>query len=198
MLTRLQIVNRTLTAAGLSELTSLTGVYGAGVESDAERFVDEENRKLQNENRWSITQRYDVELIPDPTTKYITLPTGAQVTSVYGISFHKNIVAVGDRLFDQDNNTFEFDENLRVKVSYLYGVECIPEHLQNLVAARAALQLVKKRRDTQLYQVVENDMMKAYANACRVDGDIMKHSTANTTTSVRMKGDYVPLGRRSV
>ena len=196
MLTRLQIVNRAMTYAGLSELTSLTGVNGPSVESNVERFIDDENRKMQNENRWSVTQRYNEELTPDVLTKFITLPVGAQVTSVTDTSSHRRIICVGDRLFDQDNNTYEFDDTVKVNVSYLYDVACIPEHLQNLVAARAALRLVENRKDGTLYQTAEHRQREAYANACRVDGDIMRHSAANTNTSTRMRGDYVYQGRR--
>jgi hypothetical protein len=89
-----------------------------------------------------------------------------------------------------------FERDLIVKVSYLYDVECIPEHLQSLVAARAAVQFTEYRLDNIRYAVMQDRERKAYALAVRVDGDNLKPSVEGTHRSRRILGNTDASGSR--
>lgn len=191
MLTKLALVNRILSFNGQFPVTALQTSDQSWV-ARAEEFLDDENRTMQDENRWSVSVRKDVELTPDTITGYIAVPTGALVTHADAQDASLDIVQVGGRLYDRTNNTDEFDSSIRVRVSYLYPVHCIPEHLQSLAAARAAERLCMFRGDTQRYQAVQLEVRKAYTRACQVDGDIQHHTTANTPLSRQMLGHRAP------
>jgi hypothetical protein len=191
------MVNRILSFNGLGALTSLDGTVGSGYSSDVERLLDDENREVQNDNSWSVTQRRNVTLTPDTTTKEIVVPAGATVTAVFGESAHLDVVQVGNKLYDQKNNTYQFDDTIKVSVNLLFAPECIPEHIQALVVARAAKRYCEFRRDGQLYQTIEKRERDAYAKARRVDSDIKQPSVEDQPRTMRIRGHYIPLGRRS-
>jgi hypothetical protein len=196
MLTKLQMVQRVSEMCGLGAPSSLDPTSTSSVYATIERFIDEHNRQLQNENRWSVSVEDNVTLTPDTVTGEITVPVGAMVTVSSKSDASRNIIQRGSKLYDLDNNTYVFDGDLIVKVSYLYDVECLPEHLQSLIAARAAVQFTEFRIDTTRYAVVQEREKKAYQTAVRVEGDILKPSVAGTERSLRVLGNTSPSGNR--
>jgi hypothetical protein len=196
MLTKLQMVQRISEMCGIGAPQSLDPTNTASVYATIERFIDDHNRQLQNENRWSVSVEDNITLTPDETTGEITVPAGAMVTVSSMSDSNRRIIQRGSKLYDLDNNTYVFERDLIVKVSYLYDVECIPEHLQSLVAARAAVQFTEYRLDNIRYAVVQDRERKAYALAVRVDGDILKPSVEGTHRSRRILGNTDASGSR--
>ena len=190
MLTKLALVNRILSFNGQFPVTALQSSDQSWV-ARAEEFLDDENRSMQDENRWSVSVRTNVELTPDANS-HLIVPDGALVTHADAQDASLDIVQVGERLYDRANNTDEFDSSIRVRIAYLYAVHCIPEHLQSLAAARAAERLCVFRGDSQRYQSVQLEVRKAYIRACQVDGDVQHHSTANNELSRHMLGNRQP------
>lgn len=191
MLTKLALVNRILSYNGQFPVSTLQTSDQSWV-ARAEEFLDDENRIMQDENRWSVSVRKDVELTPDTITGYIAIPDGALVTHSDASDAALDIVQVGGKLYDRTNNTDVFDTSVRVRVSYLYGVHCIPEHLQSLAAARAAERLCMFRGDSQRYQAIQLATRQAYVRACQVDGDVQHFTTENNTLSRQLLGNRPP------
>jgi hypothetical protein len=196
MLTKLQMVQRVSEMCGIGAPSSLDPTNTSSVYATIERFIDDHNRQLQNENRWSVSVEDNVTLTPDTVTGEITVPAGAMVTVSSMSDANRRIIQRGSKLYDLDNNTYVFERDLIVKVSYLYDVECIPEHLQSLVAARAAVQFTEYRLDVPRYAVIQERRKEAYALAVRVESDILKPSVEGTHRSRRILGNTDASGSR--
>ena len=191
MLSLLEMVQRTMTYNGLGEPSSLEGVDGPSLASNAERFLQDENRIIQNDNSWSVCVRNELQLTRDPTTNKIAIPAGVMVIAVTGVSNGLDVVPLGGFLYDRKNHTDVFTQNVTVRVSYLYAPECLPEHIQSYVIGKAALRLCEFRGDGVRYRVIEERVKQAYQTARRVDGDVLRHTIETNPLTQRILGNFI-------
>ena len=136
--TELESINIMLAAIGEAPINSLTGTLPVDARL-AQSTLTEVNKEVQSEG-WSFNTEIDVTLPRDQTTKQITLSTDILRIDA-NIHQHPTIDPIqrGLKLYDRQNNKYEFDEDLICTVVYFRDFDEIPEparHYMNIQAAR--------------------------------------------------------------
>lgn len=143
-MTKLSAVNHVLRNAGGYPVRSLD-TDGPSAAAEAERCIDDSTKTVQ-QREWNYNTRHKVTLSPD-TNGYITVPAGTLHLDTDSTSAYRNITFRGQRLFDVDNNTEIFTEDITVTITSLWEFHCIPEPLADYVVAEAAFTFNSIRGD---------------------------------------------------
>ena len=135
--TELQAVNIMLAAIGEAPINTLTGTLPVDAVT-ARSTLAEVNKNIQSEG-WSFNTEIDVTLTRDASNQ-INIPINVLRVDA-NIHQHPTIDPIqrGLKLYDRQNNKFEFDEDLICTVVYLRDFDEIPEparHYMNIQAAR--------------------------------------------------------------
>jgi len=135
--TELECINIMLAAIGEAPINSLVGTLPVDARI-AQSTLTEVNKSVQSEG-WSFNTETDVTLTRDGSN-HVNLP--ADVLRVdANIHQHPTIDPIqrGLKLYDRQNNKFEFDEDLICTVVYFRDFDEIPEparYYMNIKAAR--------------------------------------------------------------
>ena len=156
--TELSAVNSILGAIGQSPITTLN------FENPEIGFIynilTEVNKDVQNEG-WVFNTEYNVEKAPEATTKYITIPSNVLRYDLHGDSVDrsKNLVRRDGKLWDTIHQTFEFENSVKLDITWLWAFEDLPSAFKRYIisraSVRAATQLVSNPQLVQLLQQQE-------------------------------------------
>jgi len=135
--TELECINIMLAAIGEAPINSLVGTLPVDARI-AQSTLTEVNKSVQSEG-WSFNTETDVTLTRDGSN-HVNLPSNVLRVDA-NIHQHPTIDPIqrGLKLYDRQNNKFEFDEDLICTVVYLRDFDEIPEparHYMNIQAAR--------------------------------------------------------------
>ena len=131
-MTELEAVNVLLTTIGEQPINSLSGNQTTDV-SIARQVLTEVSREVQSQG-WHFNTEPDVTLVPDSTNKNITVPIDvARIDSKYA-----NVVIRGDKLFDVEERTFVFQDNLKCDIIYFHDFLDLPHVAKKYITSRAA------------------------------------------------------------
>ena len=135
--TELACINIMLAAIGEAPINSLVGTLPVDARI-AQSTLTEVNKSVQSEG-WSFNTEIDVTLTRDGSNQ-INIPTNVLRVDA-NIHQHPTIDTIqrGSKLYDRQNNKFEFDEDLICTVVYFRDFDEIPEparHYMNIQAAR--------------------------------------------------------------
>ena len=108
-MTKLEAVNFILKRAGSYPVPALD-TNGSSWASHAERMIDDEDLRIQT-MEWHYNRRTNVTLSPAGDSK-IYLPTGCLTIDSFGSSASRNVTQLGDHLYDLDENSETFDEDI--------------------------------------------------------------------------------------
>ncbi len=178
--TELQAVNTILSAIG--ELPTTGTVLSHGTSADvvmAKQILDEVNREVQAEG-WHFNTDSKVTFTPDGGTKHIVLTDGNIVRiTVEGRDLTIRYVSSERRLYDKEENTYEFEAPLTEEavVVYLFEFFGIPEAAKRYITIRSA-RIFQDRMvgSVSHHQFTERDEFKALLNLKEYEG-----STASPT-----------------
>lgn len=140
MLTKLEAVNRCLKAIGETKVNSLnSGVPDA---EDAAAVIDEVSRDVLSTG-WHCNTQNSVTITPQ-TDK--TIPVGPTILRIdtTGKSAHINVTTREDpstgllRLYDIDNDTYEFDGPIKVTQVRSFEIAALPHAMAAYISARSA------------------------------------------------------------
>lgn len=133
--TQLDAVNTILSNAGEAPLNSLDSQ--SGVDSVmALNVLNEVTRKVLTRG-WKFNSEKSVTFSPDGTTKYITLPSNVAAVDEPEGSYD-NFCMRGNRLYDIDNHSYEWDGDVDVDVVYLLPFTEIPQVARDYITIQAA------------------------------------------------------------
>lgn len=135
----LEAVNRVLQMMGEAPVNSLDGQFGLA--QQAQDTLNDVSRKLQTEN-WSFNTDRERLLTRDVATKEIVV--GVNVSRVVLDPYRYptlDVVQRGEKLYDRHNNTYRFDEDLYVDITYILEWDELPEHARQYIVAKAGRQL---------------------------------------------------------
>lgn len=137
-LSKLDAVNIVL-GAGTGESPVSTLVSGLGDAEIAERVLDEISRDVQAVG-FHCNSEFNVTLTRDASTGEIAVPANTlSVDPAADSDFaDRNITQRGSKLFDLDNHTATFTENVPVDIVYHLDFEDLPYHIAYYIAQRAA------------------------------------------------------------
>ena len=163
--TELSAVNSILGAIGQSPVTTL-GETSDGHVTYANpeiafiyNILTEVNKDVQNEG-WVFNTEYNVEISPD-SSKNITIPNNVLRYDLHedNIYRNKNLVRRNGKLWDTINQTYEFDNNIHLDITWLWAFEELPSAFKRYIisraSVRAATQLVSNPQLVQLLQQQE-------------------------------------------
>jgi len=130
--TKLEAVNTILSVIGEAPVNSLTPP-GFPAASMALAVLEEVNRAVQTQG-WNFNTETDVELTPNVDKEIPLADNILEIDSIEG----RNLIEKQGKLFDKDNNTFLFDDVVKVEWTLLYDFEEIPEAARQYIMIRAA------------------------------------------------------------
>ena len=161
--TELECINIMLAAIGEAPINSLVGTLPVDARI-AQSTLNEVNKTIQSEG-WSFNTEIDVTLPRDNSTKQINLPINVLRVDA-NIHQHPTIDPIqrGLKLYDRQNNTFEFDEDLICTVVYLRDFDEIPEparHYMNIQAARKFVDRLVSDQSLRTYTLGDEQRARA-------------------------------------
>ena len=134
--TELESINIMLAAIGEAPINSLTGTVPVDVRL-AQSTLTEVNKEVQSEG-WSFNTEIDVTLTRDGSNQ-INLPTNVLRVDA-NIHQHPTIDPIqrGLKLYDRQNNKYEFDDDLICTVVYFRDFNEITEQARRYINIKAA------------------------------------------------------------
>ena len=178
--TELECINIMLAAIGEAPVNSLTGTLPVDVKT-AQNALTEVNREVQSEG-WSFNTEIDVTLTRDGSNQ-INLPANILRVDA-NIHQHPTIDPIqrGLKLYDRQNNKYEFDEDLICTVVYFRTFEEIPEPARRYMTIKAARIFVDR--------LVGDDKLRAYTqqDEIRARAILMETDLSNADHNL-LRGD---------
>lgn len=127
----LTVVNRCLATMGEAPLTSLTDSHAfLGAAQDT---LDRVNRSIQAETWWFNLEK--LELTPSPIDASLYLPSDTLEVR----TGNQDYVQRGDRIYNLDGGTYEFDKPMTVQIVRLVDFEELPEVAATFIGTSAVL-----------------------------------------------------------
>jgi Tail tubular protein len=136
-MTRLEAVNRMLSALGEDPVNSLSS--GLSDAESAERFLTRVSRTVQTTG-WHANTDRGLRLLPNVATKEIALPHNTLKIDSVGSDGWRNVTKRGRRLYDVKSRSFKFDRPVTVDIVTELPWEDLTYALQNYISALAAQQ----------------------------------------------------------
>jgi hypothetical protein len=136
--TELQAVNQVLATIGESPLESLSDTLPQIGELILETLHRTAREVLSH--GWAFNTDYDVTLSPDPATSTISVPEDTlKIDVLFWPGSGVDVISLrGDRLYNSDEGTFEFDDYVRVSLVRALPWDDTPESFRQYVTARTA------------------------------------------------------------
>ena len=160
--TELQCINIMLAAIGEAPINSLVGLLPADAVT-AQSTLLEANKSIQSEG-WSFNTEIDVTFTRDGSNQ-INLPTNILRIDA-NVNHHPTIDPIqrGTKLYDRQNNKYEFDEDLICTVVYFRDFDEIPEparHYMNIQAARKFVDRIVSDQALRTYTLQDEQRARA-------------------------------------
>ena len=166
--TELQCINIMLAAIGEAPINSLVGLLPADAVT-AQSTLLEANKSIQSEG-WSFNTEIDVTFTRDGSNQ-INLPTNILRIDA-NVNHHPTIDPIqrGTKLYDRQNNKYEFDEDLICTVVYFRDFDEIPEPARHYINIQAARKFVDRIvSDQALRTYTQQDEQRARAILMETD-----------------------------
>ena len=140
--TELECINIMLAAIGEAPINSLIGTLPVDARI-AQSTLNEVNKSVQSEG-WSFNTEIDVTLTRNVSNQ-INIPTNVLRVDA-NIHQHPTIDPIqrGLKLYDRQNNKYEFDEDLICTVVYFRDFDEIPEPARHYINIQAARKFVDR------------------------------------------------------
>ena len=176
--TRLEAVNVMLRALGQSPVSSLENNNDVTV-SKAKATLEEYNREVQSLG-WKFNTEEDYELVTDSNNK-IAIPLDA--LQIDPDDNAKKYVQRGQFLYDTDNHTDTFTQNVKVTLVFYLDYETLPEIARRYIAIKAARAFFRReRKDPDQDTITAREEYEAKANADRMYARVADQTLLSTGT----------------
>ena len=178
--TELACINIMLAAIGEAPINSLVGLLPVDAVT-AQSTLTEVNKSVQSEG-WALNTETDVTFTRDGSNQ-INLPTNILRIDA-NIHQHPTIDPIqrGLKLYDRQNNKYEFDEDLICTVVYLRDFDEIPEPARHYINIQAARKFVDR--------LVSDQALRSYTqqDEARARAILMETDLANRDHNI-LRGD---------
>ena len=138
-MSELDAVNLMLMTIGEYKVNDLTNLAGRSDAAVARDILTNTSRQVQSKG-WTFNTDFDVVLKPDGSTQMIELggdDLRVDTTATVRDST-KDIVERANKLYDRQNNSFLFTENITVNLVKYFNFEDLPEAARRFIAIRSA------------------------------------------------------------
>ena len=184
---KISAVNNVLRRVGLTPVSSLdTG--GTSAAAHAERFIDAADRSCQARG-WHFNTRRGVLLARDPVTNQIAVPSGTFHIDTDGTSKHVDVTVVGGNLYDIENNTDVWAQDLYVTYVAQSAFTDLPESFADYVVTEAAYQFNRfHKKDQALDSMLKDELSVRWVRVRQADDDRADVNVLNTAEMNQMRG----------
>ena len=134
----LEAVNRVLQMLGEAPVNSLSGQFGLA--KQAQDSLTDVSRRVQAEG-WSFNTDYQVTIKPDSNKNLLVGSNVSRVVVDILAYPDYDIVERKGKLYDRLNQTFEFTDEVKADLTYMYDWDELPEHARQYIMTRAGRQL---------------------------------------------------------
>jgi hypothetical protein len=135
--TELEAVNLMLSSIGESSIASIDDPQDPDALA-AIQMLSEANRRTQNIG-WNFNTDQN-KLTTRTIAGYIMVGGNVLAIDSAGCDKDRDVVQRGDKLWDRDNNTFVFDRDLYLDITYLMDFETLPQAARDVIVEDAGLQ----------------------------------------------------------
>lgn len=185
---KLDAINEILTRGGLRPVPTLD-TAGRSDAALAEMILDEMDVKIQGNGGcgWSYNVRENVELEYDGDG-YVLTPAGTIWIRSGGQDYWRDLVQLGGKLYDRDNNTDVFTANVYCDYCLRYEFECIPYEIQQYLVLRSAQEFVQRHGEQFLgrggmitrMQLLQQPLRESRRDAKRFEANTGSHNVLAT------------------
>jgi hypothetical protein len=109
-------------------------------------------------------------------TNHTAVPVGTLAIDSSHASFSRNITQIGAFLYDLDNNTDQFDDDITVSGEFRMKWECIPLYVQEFILAKATVIYARRYGFKDRLPLLMNSEKAARTEALRKD---LEHEDVN-------------------
>lgn len=134
----LEAVNRVLQMLGEAPVNSLSGQFGLA--KQAQDSLTDVSRRVQAEG-WSFNTDYQVTIKPDSNKNLLVGSNVSRVVVDILAYPDYDIIERKGKLYDRLNQTFEFTDEVKADLTYMYDWDELPEHARQYIMTRAGRQL---------------------------------------------------------
>ena len=134
----LEAVNRVLQMLGEAPVNSLSGQFGLA--KQAQDSLTDVSRRVQAEG-WSFNTDYQVTIKPDSNKNLLVGSNVSRVVVDILAYPDYDIIERKGKLYDRLNQTFEFTDDVKADLTYMYDWDELPEHARQYIMTRAGRQL---------------------------------------------------------
>lgn len=181
----LEAVNIMLTAAGQFPASQLDS-GGTSYLSAAETILKQKSREVQLEG-WAFNT-VPIQTLTRDSSNRIAIPAGVLEIATAGVSIATDAAQLGAWLQNRTDNTNTFDADQDVTVTYLYEFPCVPEHVAQLIAYRAAQTFNDSYGHAAKSGMIYANVVRAAGEAKMGDQRIERVNVLDTAEARRVKG----------
>lgn len=135
----------------------------------AQKLLLEVSRKVQSVGL-RINTEFDVEIIPNGSDELIIPPNTLKIDAM---DPYRKVVARGDKLYDIENNTFEFSGPLKVELVTLLDFGDLSEPVKEYITIRASrMFIIQLIGDSEMYRNTEKDELEARQSLAEHESDV--------------------------
>lgn len=193
-MTKLEAVQRIILDAGRDPCSRLdTG--GTSEAAWAERLLEQEELRIQTQD-WYYNKRWNETVSPGSDGR-VMLPAGVITLYTDAPGVRLDFTQLGDHLYDLDNNTDQFTDDLTVSYTLRYDFGCIPQPIQEYIAAIASCRYNQQRGGPEKWNLdrdLQARRLFAKTQAHRFDTEAADRNCLRSADAVRFKGYRVPQG----
>lgn len=184
---KIDAINSMLISVGVRPVNTIVPPHGADV-AQALHTLDEVSREVQ-ERGWKFN-RIVKTLSPDPNTNKIALPEN--VVRIDSTSPWIDTVQIGEYLYNEGSNTYEFTNSVEVEMVVLREWEELPEAARNYILKRATRIYSYRIRGGQDLQSPSFDEASAMSDLEDADSETADYNIFNNWATYRIidRGGY--------
>ena len=184
---KISAVNNVLRRVGLPPVPALD-TNGQSAAAHAERFIDSADRSCQARG-WHFNTRRGVQLVRDPNTNKIAVPTQTFHIDTDGQSRHVDVTVVGGNLYDLENNTDVWSQDLYVTYVAFTDFTDLPEAFADYVVTEAAYQFNRfHKKDQALDTMLRDELSVRWVRLRQADDDRADVNVLNTSEMNQFRG----------
>jgi hypothetical protein len=137
-MSELDAVNLMLMTIGEYKVNDLINLAGRSDAAIAKDILNNTSRAVQSKG-WTFNTDFDKELIPDTTGQIKLGGSVLRIDSTSTVrSSQKDIIERANKLYDRQNNTHIFTENVTVDTVTYFNFEDLPEAARRFISIRSA------------------------------------------------------------
>lgn len=183
---KLDAVNAVLRRIGLTPVSALD-TSGLSVQAQAERYLDDADLACQARG-WHFNTRSNVTLTRNASNK-ISVPESTYRIDTMGTDGDKDVTVVGGYLFDLENNTDVWSQDLVVTYVSKAAFTDLPQTFADYIISEAAFLFNRShKKDKDLDALLQAEVARRSSEARREDNDRSDVNVLNTQDMNQLRG----------